>query len=154
LHVKNYLDSAIALGLFSGPMRILLASLLLCALSAPAWAQKHAVPLSESHTRVWCVDTVITRADGVRVPGHAATSGKLGYVAVFSKDGRHALVEYVGETAADHSALKSDVAAAASADPLLKVLNKAHSSREDFEAMARAAGFTKADFNRMFVNVR
>ena len=133
-------------------MKTLLASLLLCALSAPAWAQKHAVPLSESHVRCWAVDTTITRPDGVRVPAHAATSGKLGYVAVFSKDGLHVLVEYTAESAADHLSLKSDIAA--SSDPLLKVLDKARTKREDFENMARAAGFTKADFNRMFVNVR
>ena len=133
-------------------MRILLALLLFCALSAPAWAQKRAVPLSESHTRVWCVDTVITRPDGVRVPAHVDTSGKLGFVAVFSKDGRHVLVEYVGSTPADHLALKNDVAA--SNDPKLKVLDKARATRGNFETMARAAGFADADFNRMFVNVR
>jgi hypothetical protein len=124
-------------------------------LTAAGWtsslsAQKRAVPATESHYRVWAVDQVAVDSKGVRGPVHAA--GMIAYVCAYSKDGRHALCEFVGKSYSDHNALRSAVAS--QADPAMQVWEKATTKRSEFEAAAVAAGYTQVDLQRLSVAVR
>ena len=132
-------------------MRTRITIVLLLAFTAGAGAQKRAVPATESHYRVWAVDQVtVDPKTGVRSPAHAA--GMLGFACAYSKDGQHALCEFVGKSFSDHNALRN--AASAQIDSAMKVWEKATTKRSDFEAAATAAGFTHVDLQRLSVSVR
>jgi hypothetical protein len=113
-------------------------------------AQKRPVPETESHYRVWAVDKTTVDSKGVRSPVHAA--GMLAYVCAYSKDGQHALCEFVGKSYSDHNSLRSAVSSAT--DPAMRVWEKAATKRPDFEAAALAAGYTQVDLKRLSVSVR
>ncbi len=130
-------------------MRLRIAVLLLAAIGPILVAQKRPTPPSETHYRVIMVDSVIVDSvKHTRMPAHAA--GKLGFVAIYSKDGLHCLVEYVSASYEDFNDVRSQVAAAN--DPAIKLWEKAQMKHEDLQAAAKVAGYD-VDFKKFYVRV-
>jgi len=138
-------------------MRHLGALLLLVLLAAvPLAAQR--VDSTQTHVRVWVLDEVVTDAQsGRKMPAHA--KGKLAFIAIYApgENPTRCLVEYVALKNSD----LDDVRAARDRDKdkadtdraKVRVFEKGRTKRSDFEAAARAAGFTNLDLDRFFVRV-
>jgi len=130
--------------------RLIATLTLLVCLALPAAAQKHAIPPTLTHARVWAVDTLITDSKGVTRPAHSV--GMLAFVCAYHKDAVHVLCEYVSKSASDFDQLKKD--AGAHGDPKMFVLDKHKTKHSQLEAQAHAAGFNDVDLRRLLVVVR
>lgn len=125
-------------------------TVLIAALTVSLCAQKRAVPLTESHSRVLAIDTTTRGKDGILKPTHAA--GMIGMVCVYSKDSQHALCEFVAKDRKDHDALFA--AASLNADSKMLAVEKASADKKAFTIAAHAAGFTNFDLRKFSVGVK
>src|SRR5258707_1046230 len=111
-------------------------------------AQKRQQDLKGNHYRVIAIDRVISDAKGTR-PAHA--DGKIGFVAIYSPDRKHCVVEYAGSDFHAFDDLRGEVAS--HADPQMMIFEKSAVSRGVYERIIHSAGYSDVDFDKFYVRL-